>query len=152
MNNLLPTPPGITITAPQDEVSATLAVILRQMKMIEELKHQKYLHHESLRNILKNSVELKDKEEIRKKAAVEVNVVKERMMVMPEATNILEKIDDVTAELKSAQEDLSTKLMVYHTKTGKTTFEDDEGQERTLLYKYKVKPIQMSMFDKETLD
>lgn len=139
--------PAIVQTVNQADEHATLAIIQRQMEEIERLKVEKKNHREMLQNLLENDKEFGEKEEARKAAAREVKTVKNKVMVTPEATGIIVKMDDVTAEIKSLQESLSNHLMTYHVKTGKRTFEDAEGDERTIVFAYKVKPKQMGLFD-----
>lgn len=140
-------PPAIVIEVNQNEEQATLAIIQRQMIEIDRLKGEKKNQREMLQNIVENSKEFDEKEEVRKVAAREAKLAKDKVLVTPEATQIIVKMDDITGEIKELQESLSNHLMVYHTKTGKRTFEDAEGNERTIVYAYKVKPKQMSLFD-----
>lgn len=146
MNNM--TPPAIVQSVGEIDVHSQLAIIQRQMAEIDRLKDEKKNHRESLNNLLENNAEYNEKNEAKKSAAREAKLAKDKVLVTPEATNIVVKMDDVTAEIKELQESLSNHLMVYHTKTGNRSFEDAEGNERTIVYNYKVKPKQLSLFEK----
>lgn len=145
MNNM--TPPAIVQSVGEIEVHSQLAIIQRQMAEIDRLKDEKKNLRESLNNLLENNADYNEKNELKKSAAREAKLSKDKVLTTPEATGIVVKMDDVTAEIKELQESLSNNLMVYHTKTGSRSFEDAEGNERTIVYNYKVKPKQLRLFE-----
>lgn len=145
MNNM--TPPAIVQSVGEIEVHSQLAIIQRQMAEIDRLKDEKKNLRESLNNLLENNADYNEKNELKKSAAREAKLAKDKVLTTPEATGIVVKMDDVTAEIKELQESLSNNLMVYHTKTGSRSFEDAEGNERTIVYNYKVKPKQLRLFE-----
>lgn len=145
MNNM--TPPAIVQSVGEIEVHSQLAIIQRQMAEIDRLKDEKKNLRESLNNLLENNADYNEKNELKKSAAREAKLAKDKVLTTPEATGIVVKMDDVTAAIKELQESLSNNLMVYHTKTGSRSFEDAEGNERTIVYNYKVKPKQLRLFE-----
>lgn len=145
MNNM--TPPAIVQSVGEIEVHSQLAIIQRQMAEIDRLKDEKKNLRESLNNLLENNADYNEKNELKKSAAREAKLAKDKVLTTPEATGIVVKMDDVTAAIKELQESLSNNLMVYHTKTGSRSFEDAEGNERTIVYTYKVKPKQLRLFE-----
>lgn len=146
MNNPI-NPPAVVQQVSENAVEEHLNLVRVKLEKIEELKANKKEYREMINNLLENDEEYSERNEKKKDLQREVKEAKNRILGSQEAADIIAKMDDTTADIKDLEESISNHLMVYHQKTGRTTFDDIDGNERTVVYKYKVKPAQLSLFE-----
>ncbi len=145
---VMPEPIPIVESVKAIKQEDALAMIQSQLARIDQLKKDKRTKQESLRNLMDNNKEFSAVDDERKAVAAKVKEKKNVVLRGAEAIQIIADVDEITGEINDVKESLSTNLMVYHVKTGKRDFQDAEGNERKIVFSYKVKPVQMSLFDK----
>lgn len=109
------------------------AIKLRSKKL-SELKEKQKKVSEMLKSYLENDAEYVEAAKIAKDAAAKKNGIKKRLLSLPEAQGLAEKIEEIRDEKRELQESLSYYLSEFSRLSGTNEIEDENGELKQIVY------------------
>lgn len=148
-NELIAGPPDetpseapVTDQETQSSDYATMAnledLIRMSIAKIERLRVEYKKQNEMLESVLSGDPTYRDHAEKAKEANKVKLTTKSEIMKRPDVRPVAEKVKELKAEIKDAQDSLSNYLPEYNRVSGQNQIEDSDGQIREILYVAKL--------------
>ncbi|OGY09696.1 MAG: hypothetical protein A3D24_04550 [Candidatus Blackburnbacteria bacterium RIFCSPHIGHO2_02_FULL_39_13] len=128
-----------TLVGVENSIKARLSHVERQKEEIKSLR-------EMVTSYLENDPSYLELEQAAKNAAKEKTKVKKELLAKPDIVHTVEKLKAMNDNLKELKEGLSYFLAQYQQMTGQSSFEDEDGEVRDIVYVAKL--VKRSAFDK----
>lgn len=128
------------------EMTSIEGMIRRNFAQIERLREQMKAQKEMVDSVLDNDPTYKEHEAAAKEATRVKTTTKQQLLRQPQNSHIVEKIKDIQAEKKEAQDALSNYLADYQKSTGLNEFEGEDGEVRQIVFVAKL--VKRSMLQK----
>lgn len=109
------------------------ATIKERIERIEQLRTDIKPHKEMLVSYLENDDTYREATTLAKKASQNKSEVKKRLLSTPQGKDLNLKVEEMSEEIKEAEDSLSDLLREYQKTTGSNEFEGSDGELRQIV-------------------